>query len=115
MSGHNGMLGAMDHSASRFHTSTGRTFVPRPPFKRPPSWFATVYAHGATQCASIRSIAAGGIRLDRAFGLQAGDAVTVKLPSQTVASGIVEWSVAGFCGIRFDAPLSADDPALAEA
>lgn len=76
---------------------------------------ALLQAHGKVQCPSIRSISRSGVKLDGAFGLQPGDAVSVKLPSQLTVGGTVEWSVAGFCGIVFDHPLAADDPALAEA
>lgn len=70
-------------------------------------------ARGTLQYPSIRSISRSGIKLDGAFGLEPGDIVTVKLPTQAL-SGTVEWSVAGFCGILFAEPLSADDPALVE-
>lgn len=83
------------------------------PFKRhAPTRQAALCANGTTQCVSVRSISRTGVKLDRAFGLQPGDAVSVKLPSQEKLAGVVEWSVAGFCGIRFDQPLAEDDPAL---
>jgi hypothetical protein len=72
-------------------------------------------ARGTLQCPSIRSISRNGIKLDGAFGLQAGDVVTVKLPTEHALSGTVEWSVAGFCGILFAEPLADDDPALLDA
>jgi len=68
---------------------------------------AMIEARGCVQYPSIRSLSQSGIRLDGAFGLQPGDAVSVKLPSLEAVSGTVEWSVGGFCGIRFDSPLDA--------
>lgn len=106
----------MQYPATRLHTYTRRTFAARQPFKRhAPTQHALLQAHGKVQCPSIRSISRSGIKLDGAFGLQPGDVVDVKLPSQLTVSGKVDWSVAGFCGVLFDQPLAADDPALAEA
>ncbi len=104
----------MELSAMRTQISTRRPFAHRPPFHAP-SRYAVVRANGKVQCPSIRSMTRSGIRLDGAFGLKPGDSVSVKLPSQTTVNGTVGWSVAGFCGVDFAAPLSEDDPALAEA
>jgi len=106
----------MENSATRLQSSIHRAAVQRRAFKRPaPTRHAMLQAHGAVQCPSIRSITRSGIKLDGAFGLQPGDAVTVRLPTQQIAGGTVEWSVAGFCGIRFSQPLGENDPALADA
>ncbi len=105
----------MEPSAPRFQTSAKLTVPHRLPFKRhAPTRHALLQANGKIQGPSIRSITRSGIRLDGAFGLQPGDEVTVRLPSQQSVSGTVEWSVAGFCGVAFTHPLAEDDPALAE-
>ena len=106
----------MEHSATRPSSAARRDPAQRPPFKRPaPARHAMLQAHGALQCPSIRGISRSGIKLDGAFGLQAGDVVTVKLPTQHALSGTVEWSVGGFCGVLFAQPLAADDAALLDA
>lgn len=106
----------METSVSRLSSTAGRALAQRPPFKRPaPARYAMLQARGTVQCPSIRSISRSGIKLDGAFGLQAGDVVTVKLPTQHALNGTVEWSVAGFCGILFAEPLSADDAVLLDA
>jgi hypothetical protein len=106
----------MESSATRFQASAKRGFPQRLPFKHhAPTRHALLQAHGRVQGPSIRSISRGGIKLDGAFGLQPGDAVTVRLPSQQSLSGTVEWSVAGFCGVIFNDPLAEGDLALAEA
>lgn len=106
----------MEYSATRLQNYARRTLTYRPPFKRhQPVRYALLQAHGKVQCPSIRSISSTGIRLDGAFGLQPGDAVSVRLPSQQTVSGSVDWAVAGFCGIVFSHALATDDPCLAEA
>ncbi|MCZ7594564.1 MAG: hypothetical protein M5U16_06320 [Hyphomicrobium sp.] len=87
----------------------------RPPLERHSAMrYALVYARGTRQCATIRSISRHGIRLDGAFGLEPGDAVTVELPSMPAIDGKVEWSVAAFCGIAFNSPLAETDPVLTD-
>lgn len=106
----------MESSASRLRTSAKRAFPQRLPFKRhAPMRHALLQAHGKIQGPSIRSISRSGIKLDGAFGLEPGDAVTVRLPSHQSVNGTVEWSVGGFCGVIFSQPLAEDDLARAEA
>jgi len=106
----------MEYAETRLQTSARRGVGMRLPFKRhAPTRHAVLSANGASQCVSLRSISRHGVRLDRAFGLQPGDTVDVRLPSQQPLNGTVDWSVAGFCGIRFDQPLADGDPALAGA
>ncbi len=100
----------MEFSAMRLHTARG-SLAKRPPFHAA-NRFALLQAHGKVQHPSIRSVTRGGIRLDGAFGLNAGDPVSVKLSSQHTVDGTVDWSVAGFCGVVFAMPLAEDDPAL---
>lgn len=102
----------MEFSAMRLHTAR-RSLAKRPPFHAA-SRFALLQAHGKIQHPSIRSVTRSGIRLDGAFGLNAGDPVSVKLPSQQTMQGTVDWSVAGFCGVVFATQLAEDDPALVE-
>ncbi|MFN3625625.1 MAG: hypothetical protein ACK4TP_16370 [Hyphomicrobium sp.] len=104
----------MEISAARLQTIPRRALPHRPPFHAP-TRYALLQAHGKVQCPSIRSVTRSGIRLDGAFGLCAGEAVTVRLPSEKTVSGTVDWTVAGFCGIAFAEPLAEDDPALSEA
>lgn len=103
----------MELSGMRLQNSTRRPFAQRPPFHAP-TRYALLQAHGKEQCPSIRSVTRSGIRLDGAFGLTAGDAVTVRLPSQQTVRGTVDWAVAGFCGVAFAEPLAEGDPVLAE-
>jgi len=63
----------------------------------------------------IRGISRTGVKLDAAFGLKPGDAVTVELLSRRTLDGSVVWSVAAFCGIELDHPLAENDPALTDA
>lgn len=63
----------------------------------------------------IREISRTGVKLDAAFGINPGDAVTVELLSRRTLEGTVVWSVAAFCGIEFDQPLAENDPALTDA
>ncbi|MEI9900830.1 MAG: hypothetical protein WDN31_12660 [Hyphomicrobium sp.] len=90
----------MEFSATRLQTTARRALAHRPPFHAP-TRHALLQAHGKAQCPSIRSLSRRGIRLDGAFGLHPGDAITVKLPSQQTVGGTIEWSVAGFCGVVF--------------
>lgn len=103
----------MELSGTRLQATARRAFAQRPPFHAPMR-YAQLQAHGKIQCPSIRSVTRSGIKLDGAFGLQAGDAVTVRLPSHKTMSGSVAWSVGGFCGVVFAEPLEEDDPALSE-
>lgn len=74
---------------------------------------AILHAHGRLQCVDMTVISREGVKLDRAFGVKAGDPVTVELLSRRTLNGTVAWSVAAYCGIEFEHPLAEHDPALA--
>jgi hypothetical protein len=65
------------------------------------------------QSVAIFDISRGGIKLENAFGLMPGDAVTIELLPRRYLRGKVAWFVAPFCGVVFDNPLVEHDPLLA--
>ena len=97
----------MEVSVSRLQGVARRALAQRPPFHAP-TQHVLLTAQGKMQFPSIRSLSRTGVKLDGAFGLQAGDAVTVKLPSEQTVGGSVAWSVGGFCGVVFAEPLDDD-------
>jgi hypothetical protein len=105
----------MDYQTTRLQRSErslakGRSFE-----RRKAPRHAILHAHGQLQCVDMTDISREGVKLDRAFGVKAGDPVTVELLSRRTLNGTVAWSVAAFCGIEFDQPLAENDPALAAA
>jgi hypothetical protein len=101
--------GVMEFSGSRLQSAARRAMAQRPPFHAP-TQHVLLKADGKVQFPSVRSLSRTGVKLDGAFGLQPGDAVTVKLPSEQTVGGSVAWSVGGFCGVVFAEPL--DDEAV---
>ena len=78
----------------------------------PPQRNAILHSHWGLQCVGLRVISRDEVKIDRAFGLKPGDQVSVELLSRRKLSGTVAWSVAAFCGIKFDQRLAENDPAL---
>jgi hypothetical protein len=106
----------MQHQAKRLQTCAQRSLARGRPLERNEATrHAIVHSHGRLQCAAVHDLSREGIKLDNAFGLTPGDAVTVELLSRRTLGGTVAWSVAAFCGIEFDRPLAEDDPVLADA
>lgn len=103
----------MEFSASRFQSVARRAIAQRPPFHAP-TQHVLLTANGKMQFPSIRSLSRTGVKLDGAFGLHPGDAVTVKLPSEQTVGGSVAWSVGGFCAVVFAEPLD-DDAVVGDA
>jgi len=103
----------MEDPATRLQASAERSLTKDRPFDRhAATQHAILHSNGRIQCVDICGISRRGVKLDPAFGLKPGDAVTVELLSRRTLEGTVAWSVAAFCGIEFDQPLAENDPAL---
>jgi hypothetical protein len=74
---------------------------------------AILQSHERSQTVLIRDISVGGMKLQNAFGVVPGDVVTIELLNRRALSGKVAWSVAPYCGVRFDTALAESDPLLA--
>lgn len=73
---------------------------------------AILHYQDRTQTIVIRDISRGGMKIQNAFGLMAGDKIRIELLTRRAFEGIVAWSVPPYCGIKFTAPLDVDDPLL---
>jgi PilZ domain-containing protein len=73
---------------------------------------AILYSHDRMQSVLIRDISCGGMKIQNAFGLMPGDATRIELLTRRCFEGTVAWSVPPYCGIKFDKPLTEDDPLL---
>jgi PilZ domain len=73
---------------------------------------AILHCHDRVQTVLLRDISSGGVKIQNAFGLVAGDTVRLELLTRRTFEGTVAWSVPPYCGIRFTTPLAEDDPLL---
>jgi hypothetical protein len=73
---------------------------------------AILHCHDRVQTILVRDISAGGMKIQNAFGLIAGDAVRVELLTRRAFDGTVAWSVPPYCGIKFHTPLAENDPLI---
>jgi len=73
---------------------------------------AILHCYDRVQTVLIRDISAGGVKIQNAFGLVAGDSVRLELLTRRAFEGTVAWCVAPYCGIKFNTPLAEDDPLL---
>jgi hypothetical protein len=73
---------------------------------------AIFYSHDRMQSVLIRDISCGGMKVQNAFGLMPGDAIRIELLTRRSFEGTVAWSVPPYCGVKFNKPLSVDDPLL---
>jgi PilZ domain len=73
---------------------------------------AILHCRDRVQTVLIRDISAGGMKVQNAFGLFAGDPVRIELLTRQTFEGTVAWSVPPYCGIRFNTPLREDNPLL---
>jgi len=73
---------------------------------------AILHCHDRVQTIVIRDISVGGMKIQNAFGLLTGDPVKIELLTRRVLDGTVAWSIPPYCGVKFNAPLSEDDPLL---
>lgn len=90
-----------------------RTVGKRRTFARCNTWVhAQLHFGNRTQSIVIRDVSSGGMKIEYAYGLTPGDAVTIELACARKIEAIVDWSVATYCGIEFVTPLAEDDPAL---
>ncbi len=82
-------------------------------FERQPTRMrAIVHFRAHFQSVLIRDVSTGGMKLEKAFGLIAGDSVTIELLSGRSLQAKVIWSVAPFCGLAFEKTLDQRDPLL---
>ena len=82
--------------------------------RRPVRWNAIIY-HRARIGGSpilIRNISRGGMMLENAFGLIQRDRVRVVLMSGRMFEGEIMWTLAPYCGFKFDRELLEDDSLL---
>ncbi len=92
----------------------GRLYVPPLPQKRRSPRRAVLQnclVHGPhdLQTGFVRDASAGGLGLGRIAGLKRGDRVRVDFISGRQFHGTIQWVTGASAGMRFDAPLRADD------
>jgi hypothetical protein len=93
--------------------SVGQQSPERRPFERRQTGVeAILQVHGRFQRIIIHNVSQGGMKLKDAFGLMAGDIITVEVLSRRVLDATVVWSLSPYTGIAFDQPLADDDPVL---
>lgn len=80
--------------------------------RRPIRKHAILHYQDRTQTILIRDISRGGMKIQNAFGLMAGDVVRIELITRRGFEGKVAWSQPPYCGVRFAALLDEDDPLL---
>jgi PilZ domain len=95
-------------------TSTAwRTLPTRRNFERRSTWVqAVVHFEDKHQSIIVRDVARGGIKIEFAYGLTAGDEISIELMSGRFLQGTVAWSLAAYCGVAFHTSLAEDDPVL---
>lgn len=82
--------------------------------RRPVRWNAIIY-HKAREGGApvvIRNLSRGGMMLENAFGLMDGDRVRVALMSGRLLEGRIVWTLAPYCGFKFDTALAGSDGLL---
>jgi hypothetical protein len=80
--------------------------------RRPIRKHAILHYQDRTQTILIRDISRGGMKIQNAFGLMAGDVVRIELITRRAFEGKVAWSQPPYCGIRFSTELDEDGPLL---
>lgn len=73
---------------------------------------ALVHSHGRFQTVSILDFSTGGLQLQGAFGVAAGDVIEIELLSGHRLAAKVVWSLGSRIGAQFTPVLSPDSPAL---
>jgi hypothetical protein len=73
---------------------------------------ALVQCHGRYQTVSILDFSAGGLQLQGAFGVAAGDQIRIELLSGHKLSAKVAWSLGSRVGAAFTPALAPDSPAF---
>lgn len=71
---------------------------------------AVIYSGTTFQSTVIRDVSLGGVGLSGAHGLFPGERVTITQLNGASRSGVVRWWLGGCCGVKFDEPLTRDDP-----
>lgn len=74
---------------------------------------ALAHCHGRFQTVRILDYSMGGLQLQGGFGICPGDDVIVELLSGDRLESKAAWSVGSRVGVRFQSPLTTDNPALA--
>ena len=80
--------------------------------RRPIRKHAILHYLDRAQTILIRDISRGGMKIQNAFGLMAGDAIRIELVTRRAFEGTVAWAQPPYCGIKFATPLAEDDPLL---
>ena len=73
---------------------------------------ALVHSHGRFQTVSILDFSTGGLQLQGAFGVAAGDQIQIELLSGHRLPAKVVWSLGSRIGAAFTPVLSTDSPAI---
>jgi len=73
---------------------------------------AVLRLHGRVQRVVIHNVSRGGLKLEHAVGLSAGDVLTIELLNRRSFPGAVAWVVFPFTGLAFAELLSENDPLL---
>ena len=80
--------------------------------RRPLRKHAILHYQDRAQTILIRDISRGGMKIQNAFGLMAGDVVRIELITRRAFEGTVAWSQPPYCGVKFATLLAEDDPLL---
>jgi hypothetical protein len=80
--------------------------------RRPIRKHAILHYLDRAQTILIRDISRGGMKIQNAFGLMAGDTIRIELVTRRAFEGTVAWAQPPYCGIKFATELAADDPLL---
>jgi hypothetical protein len=73
---------------------------------------AILHLDGRVQRIVIHDVSQGGMKLEHAFGLMAGDVITIELLTRRKFTGTIVWVVAPYTGIAFEQSLPDADPLL---
>lgn len=95
----------------------GGVFLPAMPQRRRASRKtlaekAVVRANGRDLHVFVRDVSTGGMGLEQTRKLKEGAHITLELPTGRAFSGTIVWSKGMRAGLRFDRPISPNDPIL---
>ncbi len=100
-------IGSIDLVAGALTPADCRRSSPR----RPVRWNAVAYDCGGRRGTHVivRNVSSGGMMLENAFGAMQGDRMRVVLLSGRSFEGEVMWTVAPYCGFRFNSEVAEND------
>jgi hypothetical protein len=103
-------VGSIDLVAGSLSPVACRRSSPR----RPVRWNAVAYYCGGPRGVHVivRNVSRGGMMLENAFGAMQADRMRVVLLSGRAFEGEIMWTVAPYCGFRFDAEVAENDPIM---